>query len=532
MESEEVSGNQTTINCSAEEWLNKAINDGHINYYEYKNFSDFKKIGKGGFGEVIKCEWKSCELTVALKRLTTLSEKIIEDFIKELKLLRKVDCHPNIIRFYGVTKDNGIYFMVLEYANEGNLREYLIAKFTSLNWTDKLRIAKEIIRGLLFLHENNIIHRDLHSKNILIHQGQPKITDFGLSKHINASSNTSKSAIHGVPGYIDPQCFFNLEYKRNKKSDIYSFGVILWEISSGQCPTHYDEIKISVKGTSPEYVKLYKDCIDIDPASRPEAKSIFNILDQLFKGTIQSNDSIDNINTAETSSSSQLINGSTQSNDSAEKYITANETSSSSQQNHIKALSVSKVVAFDIPSSSQQNYTKTRSNSNEISELPSLGNFSKIELIQNNCSVGNKKELRSLTDNGVRRKESQLINGSTQSNDTVENITTDETLSSSQLINGSTQRNDSVEISYSSQQNHIKARSVYVRRKKRNKEIESLTTEKKHANLEIESNEEDIIDQPNTSAFKNRWEAHLKEGRYEDAIAELISTKFLITYKL
>ncbi|CAG8793126.1 44865_t:CDS:2, partial [Gigaspora margarita] len=193
-------------------------------------------------------------------------------------------------------------------------------------------------------------------------------------------------------------------------------------------------------GASPEYVKLYKDCIDINPASRPEAKSIFNILDQLFKGTIQSNDSIDNINTAETSSSSQLINGSTQSNDSVEKYITANETSSSSQQNHIKVLSGSKVVTLDIPSSSQQNYTK---NSNEISELPSIGNFSKIELIQN----------KSLTDNDVRRKENQLINGSTQSNDTVETITTDETLSSSQ-------------------QNYIKARSVYIRRNKRNKEIE------------------------------------------------------------
>ncbi|RIB23140.1 kinase-like domain-containing protein [Gigaspora rosea] len=81
--------------------------------------------------------------------------------------------------------------MVLEYADEGTLRDYLMVNFTKLQWTDKLHIAKEIALGLLFLHDNNIIHRDLHSKNILIYQKQPKITDFGLSKQINEISMTA-----------------------------------------------------------------------------------------------------------------------------------------------------------------------------------------------------------------------------------------------------------------------------------------------------------------------------------------------------
>ncbi|KAF0561616.1 kinase-like protein [Gigaspora margarita] len=181
-------------------------------------------IGSGGFGNVFRYEWKECELTVALKCFkvdTYTDEKIIKDFINELKLLRGVTYHPNVILFYGVTKDsNGYYNMVLQYADNGTLREYLMTNFTKLEWTDKLSIAKEIAHGLLFLHKNNIVHRDLHSKNILIHQKQPKITDFGLSKQINEI--TSNSNAHGMPAYVEPQCLVNDKYKRNMKSDVYS----------------------------------------------------------------------------------------------------------------------------------------------------------------------------------------------------------------------------------------------------------------------------------------------------------------------
>ncbi|KAF0538407.1 kinase-like protein [Gigaspora margarita] len=218
-----------------EEWLEKAISDGHINYLEYNKFTNPIEIGNGGFGKVFRYDWGDCELTVALKCFKV--EETIKDFINELKLLRKVCYHPNVIIFYGVTKDsNGNYSMVLQYANEGTLREYLQINFTKLQWIDKLRIAKEIAFGLLFLHDNNIIHRDLHSKNILIHQRQPKITDFGISKKMNEMSKTSNSNIYGMPAYIEPKCFIEPKYKRDKKSDIYSFGLILWEISSGRSP--------------------------------------------------------------------------------------------------------------------------------------------------------------------------------------------------------------------------------------------------------------------------------------------------------
>ncbi|KAF0467440.1 map kinase kinase kinase [Gigaspora margarita] len=128
------------------------------------------------------------------------------------------------------------YYMVLQYANDGNLREYLKANFTKLQWIDKLQISKEIVHGLLFLHNHNIIHRDLHSKNILIHQKKPKIADLGLSKQINETSMNSNSIVRGMPAYVEPQCILKKEYQRDKRSDVYSAGVILWEISSGKPP--------------------------------------------------------------------------------------------------------------------------------------------------------------------------------------------------------------------------------------------------------------------------------------------------------
>ncbi|CAG8848974.1 10256_t:CDS:2, partial [Racocetra persica] len=80
---------------------------------------------------------------------------------------------------------NNQYNLILQLAAEGNLREYLRRNFLKLDWSDKLRFAQEIAEGLLFLHDNGIFHRDLHSKNILVHNRRMLIADFGVSKHMD-----------------------------------------------------------------------------------------------------------------------------------------------------------------------------------------------------------------------------------------------------------------------------------------------------------------------------------------------------------
>ncbi|CAJ0839343.1 14251_t:CDS:2 [Entrophospora sp. SA101] len=132
----------------------------------------------------------------------------MKEVTNELKLLCKVHYHHNIIHFYGVTniEDKEKYLLVLEYADSGTLRSYLQEKVESISWDLKLKFASEIASAVSCLHENNVIHRDLHSNNFLVRQKTIKLADFGLFHKICESTTTSTFQLAGIAPYIDPQC--------------------------------------------------------------------------------------------------------------------------------------------------------------------------------------------------------------------------------------------------------------------------------------------------------------------------------------
>ncbi|CAG8746582.1 15567_t:CDS:2, partial [Racocetra persica] len=262
-----------------------AVKKYNIKEIPYKAFSNKKKIKRGGFGIVFRVKCESLG-DVVIKEVadTDVDEQNRKIFINELKQHSRAN-HPRIIQFHGITmdKDEEIHFLALEYANNGNLRQYL--KELKPGWLEKIRLTTQIAEGMCYLHSINIIHRDL--KDI-------KISDFGFSRKLDCMMNTNSKHLYGVIPFVDPQKLKNFQYKCDQKSDIYSIGVLMWEVSSdGQIPfaqENYSTLAISiiqglrekpVSGTPMHYISLYSGCWNNEPHKRPSVVEIFRQLETL-----------------------------------------------------------------------------------------------------------------------------------------------------------------------------------------------------------------------------------------------------------
>ncbi|CAI2164180.1 8723_t:CDS:2 [Funneliformis geosporum] len=211
--------------------------------------------------------------------------------------MKVVDYHPNIIRFIGVMKfeDEINYSLILEYANGGTLGRYLRdnADTFKRNWESQLKFAHDIASAISCLHDNKIIHRDLHHNNILIHQGVIKLADFGCSCLQGSGFYTKAS--RGVIPYMDPKFLENQSYDLTEKSDMYSLGVLFWELISCSSPFNFEttgdtSIQIEIlKGvrelpiptTNHKFVRLYQKCWHNKPDERPDIKKVISALSNI-----------------------------------------------------------------------------------------------------------------------------------------------------------------------------------------------------------------------------------------------------------
>ncbi|RIB05398.1 kinase-like domain-containing protein [Gigaspora rosea] len=265
--------------------------------FEYTSFENQEEIGKGGFGFIYRAYSKDVKQIMALKTLDHNDEHSIDDFIREAEIITKVN-HKTIIEFFGITQDYkaGNYYMVLQYAGNGDLEHYLNAHFSKLDWPTKIRMAKEISSGIDCLHNANIVHRDLHNKNILVHGHRMIITDFGLSLSLDNVAASITSRVYGRCEYSDPKYIETAsEYKWNKYSDIYSLGVLFWELSSGVPPFKAFKnrsTRISMHlirgnretpiiGTPVDFKILYDAAWDGDPDDRPDIREICKKLNDI-----------------------------------------------------------------------------------------------------------------------------------------------------------------------------------------------------------------------------------------------------------
>ena len=222
-----------------------------------------KKIGNGGMATVYKAKCHVLNRYVAVKILRdefTTDQEFISRFSIEAQAAASIT-HPNIVSIYDVGQDGNLYYIVMELIKGKTLKEIIIEENGPLPWKWSTNIAIQIASALETAHKNNIVHRDIKPHNIIITEdGIAKVTDFGIAKAVSNSTITAFGSTMGSVHYFSP------EHARggytDSKSDLYSLGVVMYEMLTGRVPFDADTpVSVALKHMQEEPVPP----IDINP---------------------------------------------------------------------------------------------------------------------------------------------------------------------------------------------------------------------------------------------------------------------------
>ncbi|KAL1565185.1 mitogen-activated protein kinase kinase kinase [Salvia divinorum] len=261
------------------------------------DLEELRELGSGTFGTVYYGKWRGTDVAIKRIKKTCFSgrlseqERLAKDFWREACILSNLH-HPNVVAFYGVVPDGagGSLATVAEFMANGSLRTALVRKDKSLDHRKKLIIAMDAAFGMEYLHSKNIVHFDLKCDNLLVNLRDPerpicKVGDFGLSR---IKHNTLVSGgVRGTLPWMAPE----LLNGSTNRVDVFSFGIVLWEILTGEEPyanMHCGAIIGGiVKNTlrppipewcDPEWRKLMEQCWSADPGARPSFTEITYML--------------------------------------------------------------------------------------------------------------------------------------------------------------------------------------------------------------------------------------------------------------
>ncbi|CAH8300115.1 unnamed protein product [Eruca vesicaria subsp. sativa] len=273
------------------------------------DLEELKELGSGTFGTVYHGKWRGTD--VAIKRIkrscfigrSSEQDRLTSEFWHEAEILSKLH-HPNVMAFYGVVKDGpgGTLATVTEYMVNGSLRHVLLRN-RQIDRRKRLIIAMDAAFGMEYLHSKNIVHFDLKCDNLLVNLKDParpicKVGDFGLSK---IKRNTLVSGgVRGTLPWMAPELLSGSSSKVSEKVDVFSFGIVLWEILTGEEPyanMHYGAIIGGIVNNSlrptvpsycdPEWRMLMEQCWAPDPFVRPSFPEIARRLRTMSSSAVQ-----------------------------------------------------------------------------------------------------------------------------------------------------------------------------------------------------------------------------------------------------
>jgi tRNA A-37 threonylcarbamoyl transferase component Bud32 len=255
----------------------------------YKGLKLVKEIGSGAFGKVFIAEWQATQVAIKVSNIAS-----DEDFKREAELMIKLRPHPNVVRFLGISTDGPFAVIILEYCNGGSLDKILFDNKNDVSYRQQLDWARGIARGLLHLHSNQVAHRDLAARNILLSGKVPKISDFGMSRKLEATNQQSASGV-GPVCWMAPESIQSRNY--STMTDIWTFGVVLYEIVARQAPYEGEnimEVALQIRDSGlhptipkecpPLFREIMERCWNLDPTLRPTASDICQILDTEAEG--------------------------------------------------------------------------------------------------------------------------------------------------------------------------------------------------------------------------------------------------------
>ncbi|XP_060174005.1 uncharacterized protein LOC132604495 [Lycium barbarum] len=252
-----------------------------------------EKIGEGACGTVYHGMWYGSDVAVKLFSKQEYSDEVTYSFKQEVSLMKRLR-HPNILLFMGAITSPQRLCIVTEFLPRGSLFMLLRKNSFKLEWRRRSRMALDIARGMNYLHHFNppIVHRDLKSSNLLVDKNWTvKVGDFGLSRlkyETYLASNTGK----GTPQWMAPEVLRS--EPSNEKSDIYSFGVILWELATEKIP--WDNLnsmqvigavgfmnqRLDIpKDVHPQWASIIESCWHSEPKCRPSFQELVEQLKDL-----------------------------------------------------------------------------------------------------------------------------------------------------------------------------------------------------------------------------------------------------------
>ncbi|ETV79769.1 TKL/DRK protein kinase [Aphanomyces astaci] len=251
-----------------------------------------KQLAIGPFSEVYAGVWRGTKVGVKLlmpkETYQEGVEEAVKNFRREIWVMSRLD-HPNVLQLIGASLTSSCYVLIMEYMTNGSLYEYLRDTKNILPLQLILHCAQDIVRGMLHVHEHDILQRDLKTKNLLVSDHLVvKVSDFGLSRY--KDKMYGEYTFVGTPFWAAPEVIRHDNY--TEKADVYSFGVVLWELIERTDPyTGMNPLQVPLlvcqeglrpsnfKNPAPDnYVALMHECWDGDMDKRPSFAHIYQRL--------------------------------------------------------------------------------------------------------------------------------------------------------------------------------------------------------------------------------------------------------------